>query len=343
MSDDPEVEATVSRLMDATEDTPDPALRPKTLDEYVGQERVRDNLHVYIKAALQRGEALDHVLLSGPPGLGKTSMAYILAEELGVELRTASGPTIERKGDLAAILNSLQPREVLFIDEIHRLHRAVEEVLYPAMEDFEIDVVLGQGPGANSIKLPLSRFTLVGATTRSGMLSAPFRARFGIHATFDFYSPEELEQILTRSANQLKVPLTTEGCHELAHRSRGTPRIANRLLRRVRDFAEVDGDGTIDDEVAKAALVRLDIDEHGLDGMDRKILDAIAVKFSGGPVGLDTLSHAIGESPDTIEDTYEPYLIQQGYLHRTPRGRVVTPRGREHMGLPAIPTQPRLL
>ena len=343
MSEEDEEEGTVSRLMDATEDAPDPALRPKTLDEYVGQERVRDNLRVYIKAALNRGEALDHVLLSGPPGLGKTSMAYILAEELGVELRTASGPTIERKGDLAAILNSLQPREVLFIDEIHRLHRAVEEVLYPAMEDFEIDVVLGQGPGANSIKLPLAHFTLVGATTRSGMLSAPFRARFGIHATFDFYTPAELEQILTRSAQRLGVPLTPEGCEELARRSRGTPRIANRLLRRVRDFAEVDGDGTIDDTVAKQALVRLDIDEHGLDGMDRKILDAIAVKFSGGPVGLDTLSHAIGESPDTIEDTYEPYLIQQGYLHRTPRGRVVTPRGREHLGLPVIPTQPRLL
>ncbi len=337
MSDAPE------RLMDAREDAPDPALRPRTLDDYVGQERVCDNMRVYIKAALGRGEPLDHVLLSGPPGLGKTSMAYILAEELGVELRTASGPTIERKGDLAAILNSLQPREVLFIDEIHRLHRAVEEVLYPAMEDFEIDVVLGQGPGANSIKLPLARFTLVGATTRSGMLSAPLRARFGIHATFDFYTPQELASILTRSAERLGVVLTSEGCQELARRSRGTPRIANRLLRRVRDFAEVEGDGRIDQTVSRAALERLDIDEHGLDGMDRKILHAIAVKFSGGPVGLDTLSHAIGESPDTIEDTYEPFLILQGYLHRTPRGRVVTPRGREQLGLPRETTHPRLL
>ncbi|MBX2796646.1 MAG: Holliday junction branch migration DNA helicase RuvB [Myxococcales bacterium] len=338
------MDADPNRLMAPIEETPDPALRPRNLDEYVGQDRVRDNLRIYIRAALQRGEALDHVLLSGPPGLGKTSMAYILAEELGVELRTASGPTIERKGDLAAILNGLQPREVLFIDEIHRLHRAVEEVLYPAMEDFEIDVVLGQGPGANSVKLPLSRFTMVGATTRSGMLSAPLRARFGIHATFDFYAPEELQQILARSARKLEVVLTPEGCAELARRSRGTPRIANRLLRRVRDFAQVEGDGTVNASVAKDALGRLDIDEHGLDGMDRKILHTIAVKFSGGPVGLDTMAHAIGESPDTIEDTYEPYLIQQGYLNRTPRGRVVTPRGRRHLGLPGPdPTQQSLL
>ena len=328
-------------MMDPDDTEPvDPALRPRNLDEYVGQDRVRENLRVYIQAALQRGESLDHVLLSGPPGLGKTSMAYILAEELGVELRTASGPTIERKGDLAAILNGLQPREVLFIDEIHRLHRAVEEVLYPAMEDFEIDVVIGQGPGATSIKLPLPRFTLVGATTRSGMLSAPLRARFGIHATFDFYEPEQLEQILARSARKLGVVLTSEGCKTLARRSRGTPRISNRLLRRVRDFAQVQGDGTVNAEVAQRALTRLDIDEQGLDGMDRKILTTIAVKFSGGPVGLDTLSHAVGESPDTVEDTYEPFLIQQGYLMRTPRGRVVTPRGREVLDLP--PGPPRL-
>lgn len=321
------------RLMDPATGDHDPALRPRNLNDYVGQQRVRENLRIYIRAALQRGEALDHVLLSGPPGLGKTSMAYILAEELGVELRTASGPTIERKGDLAAILNSLQHREVLFIDEIHRLQMAVEEVLYPAMEDFEIDVVLGQGPGASSIKLPLPRFTLVGATTRSGMLSSPFRARFGIHATFDFYKVDELQQILARSARKLGVVLTEEGCREMARRSRGTPRIANRLLRRVRDFAEVEGDGTIDSDVACSALERLGIDDRGLDEMDRKILHTIAIKFSGGPVGLDTLAHAIGESPDTIEDTYEPYLILQGYLQRTSRGRVVTPRGRGQLGL----------
>ena len=327
------------RLVDPEGDVPDPALRPRNLGEYVGQRQIRENLRIYIRAALQRGEALDHVLLAGPPGLGKTSMAYILAEELGVELRTASGPTLERKGDLAAILNSLQTREVLFIDEIHRLQRAVEEVLYPAMEDFEIDVVLGQGPGANSIKLPLPRFTLVGATTRSGMLSAPLRARFGIHATFEFYTAEELEQIIARSAHRLGVVLTPEGCREMARRSRGTPRIANRLLRRVRDFAEVEGDGTVDATVARGALERLGIDADGLDTMDRKILHTIAVKFSGGPVGLDTLSHAIGETSNTIEDTYEPFLILQGFLNRTPRGRVVTPRGRAQIGLP--PDDPR--
>ncbi len=330
MSDD------TDRLMDPALGEHDPALRPRNLDDYVGQQRVRENLRIYIRAALQRGEALDHVLLSGPPGLGKTSMAYILAEELGVELRTASGPTIERKGDLAAILNSLQHREVLFIDEVHRHLQAVEEVLYPAMEDFEIDVVLGQGPGASSIKLPLPRFTLVGATTRSGMLSSPFRARFGIHATFDFYKVDELQQILARSAKKLGVSLTDEGCREMARRSRGTPRIANRLLRRVRDFAEVEGDGTIDAGVARGALERLGSDDRGLDEMDRKILHTIAIKFSGGPVGLDTLAHAIGESPDTIEDTYEPYLILQGYLQRTSRGRVVTPRGRGQLGLEGL-------
>ncbi len=330
------------RLTDAAAGQHDPALRPRRIDEYVGQKRVKDNLRVYMKAALNRGEALDHCLLSGPPGLGKTSMAYILAEELGVEVRTASGPSIERKGDLAAILNSMNPREVLFIDEIHRLPRATEEVLYPAMEDFEIDVVLGSGPGAQSVKLPLAPFTLVGATTRAGMLSSPLRARFGISCTFDFYTAEELATILRRSAKKLGVVITPEGCTELSRRSRGTPRIANRLLRRVRDFAEVEGDGTVDGVLARVALKRLDIDEHGLDGMDRKILHAIAVSFSGGPVGLDTLAAAIGESSDTIEDAYEPYLIQQGFLMRTPRGRVVTPRGRDHLGL-APETQGTLL
>lgn len=320
--------------MDDEEDRFDPALRPRRLDEYIGQRKIVDNLRVYIRAALQRGEALDHLLLAGPPGLGKTSLAYIVAEELGVGIRTASGPTIERGGDLAAILTSLEPREVFFIDEIHRLPRSVEEVLYPALEDFEIDVVLGQGPGAQSVKLPLNRFTLVAATTRSGLLTQPLRARFGIHATFDFYGTSDLHTIIERSASRLNLVITQDGCRELAERSRGTPRIANRLLRRVRDFAEVEGDGTIDARVASDALTRLEIDEIGLDKMDLRILTTIAHKFSGGPVGLNTLSAAIGESSDTIQDTYEPYLIQQGLLARTPRGRVLTARGRGHIGLP---------
>lgn len=332
----------MSRVVDTEAQEPfDPALRPRNLGEYVGQQRIRENLRVYIRAALQRGDALDHVLLSGPPGLGKTSLAYIIAEELGVNVRTASGPTIERGGDLAAILTSLDAREVLFIDEIHRMPRTVEEVLYPALEDFEIDVMLGSGPGAQSVKLPLQRFTLVGATTRSGMLTAPLRARFGIQCTFDFYTPAELEQILARSAQRLGVVLTPDGCHELSHRARGTPRVANRLLRRVRDFAEVESDGTLDLTITRRALDRLEVDANGLDKLDRRILETIAIKFSGGPVGLETLAAAIGESSDTIEDTHEPFLIQEGYLLRTPRGRIVTPRGMERLGLP--PDQATLL
>ncbi|TNE84527.1 MAG: Holliday junction branch migration DNA helicase RuvB [Deltaproteobacteria bacterium] len=330
-------------IFDEPDDGQDRALRPRRLDEFVGQARIVDNLRVYIRAAISRGESLDHVLLAGPPGLGKTSLAYILAEEMGTDVRTASGPTIERGGDLAAILTNLKDHEVLFIDEIHRLNRAVEEILYPAMEDFEIDVVLGTGPGAQSVKLPLPRFTLVGATTRSGLLTAPLRARFGIHATFDFYQPAELEQVLARAAERVGVVLTPEGRKELASRARGTPRIALRLLRRVRDFAEVDGDGTIDGEITRVALERLEVDHAGLDKMDRRILHTIAVVFSGGPVGLQTLAAAIGESSDTIEDTYEPYLIQRGLLKRTPRGRVVTPRGREHLGLPDDNPQGSLL
>ena len=335
----------MDRLVDAQSlERSDPALRPRALSEFVGQGAIVENLRVYVRAALERAEALDHVLLSGPPGLGKTSLALILAEELGVSCHTASGPTLERGADLAAVLTNLEDRAVLFIDEIHRMNRAVEEVLYPATEDFEINVMIVQGPGAQSVKLPVSRFTLVGATTRSGMLTSPLRARFGIHATFDFYSPDELARSLARSADRLGVTITAEGTRELAGRARGTPRIANRLLRRVRDFAQVEGDGTIDLALAQMALERLEVDPRGLDKMDRRILETIAHKFDGGPVGLDTLSAAIGESRDTIEDTCEPFLIQQGYLHRTPRGRVLTSRGAEIVGFRPDPlAQERLL
>ncbi|MFZ5475544.1 MAG: Holliday junction branch migration DNA helicase RuvB [Myxococcota bacterium] len=323
----------MTRFVDPSETEPsDPALRPKRLDDYIGQERIKENLRVYIRAALQRGEQLDHVLLAGPPGLGKTSLAHILAEELGVEMRTASGPTLERGGDLAAILNGLGPREVLFIDEIHRLNRAVEEILYPAMEDFHIDIVLGQGPGAQSVRIPLQRFTLVGATTRSGLLTSPLRARFGIHAQLDFYHPHELKRILLRSAERLGLAIDDDAADELAARSRGTPRIANRLLRRIRDFAQMSGTG-VTLAITKHALERLEVDARGLDAMDRRILSAIAEKFAGGPVGLNNLAAAIGEEPDTIEEVYEPYLIREGLLQRTPQGRVVTIGGWGALGL----------
>ncbi len=327
----------MTRFVDPAEVEPlDPALRPIRLEDYVGQDRIKENLRVYIRAALQRGDALDHVLLSGPPGLGKTSLAHILAEELGTELRTASGPTLERGGDLAAILNGLGPREVLFIDEIHRMNRAVEEILYPAMEDFQIDLILGQGPGAQSVRLPLQRFTLVGATTRSGLLTSPLRARFGIHCVLDFYSPHELEQIIVRSAERMGLHLEDGAASELASRSRGTPRIANRLLRRIRDFAQVETGGRIDLTLTRRALLRLEVDARGLDAMDRRILEVIATKFDGGPVGLSNLSAAIGEESDTIEEVYEPFLIREGLLQRTPQGRILTINGWNFLGLKPV-------
>ncbi len=310
----------------------DPALRPRNLDEYVGQDAVVENLRVYVRAAKARGEALDHVLLCGPPGLGKTSLAHIIAEELGVELRPTSGPVIERGGDLAAILNSMTERQVLFIDEVHRLNRAVEEVLYSALEDFRIDILLGQGPGAQSVSMPLPRFTLVGATTRAGLLTRPLRDRFQIQFNLDFYEAPALAEIVRRSARRLGLEVSESAALALARRSRGTPRVANRLLRRARDFAEVEGDGTIDLDLVDLALQRLGIDNEGLDAMDRRILEAITHRFSGGPVGIDSLSTAIGEEPDVLEEVYEPYLIRQGFLKRTRQGRVITVRGLQHIG-----------
>jgi Holliday junction DNA helicase RuvB len=311
------------------------SLRPRRLDEYVGQPQVIKNLRVAIEAARGRGEALDHVLFFGPPGVGKTSLAHVIAAELGVPIKGTAGPVIERAGDLAALLTALEHREILFVDEIHRLDAKVEEILYPALEDYSLDLMIGSGPGARSMKIPLKPFTLVGATTRAGLLTAPLRARFGIVHRLDFYSDEDLERILTRSARLLGVPIDGGGAVEIARRSRGTPRVANRLLRRVRDYAQVRADGAITAAVARDALGMLEVDAHGFDEVDRRLLLTIIEKFGGGPVGLNALAAAISEEPDAIEDIYEPYLLQHGFLDRTPRGRTATRRAYEHLGLPA--------
>jgi len=310
-------------------------LRPRTLDDYIGQERVRANLQVSIAAARQRREALDHVLLYGPPGLGKTTLAYVIGHELGAAVRATAGPVLERPGDLAAILTSLGEHDVLFIDEIHRMSPAIEEVLYPAMEDYELDIIIGQGPGARSIKVPLQKFTLIGATTRAGLLTSPLRSRFGIVHRLDFYNEVDLQEIVRRSARILNVPIVDAAAAELAKRSRGTPRIANRLLRRVRDFAQVKAQGTITEQVAADALKLLEVDEHGFDEVDRKLLRTIIDKFGGGPVGINSIAAAISEEKDAIEDIYEPFLIQIGFLDRTPRGRVATALAYNYFGLTA--------
>jgi holliday junction DNA helicase RuvB len=313
----------------------DRSLRPRSLDEFVGQERVKEQLAIALEAAKGRGEALDHVLLAGPPGLGKTSLAYIVREELGVGIRTVAGPALERKGDMAAILTSLEPRDVLFVDEIHRLNRAVEEILYPALEDFRLDIIVGQGPAARTLTLDLPPFTLVGATTRTGLLTTPLRDRFGMTYRLDYYGPEDLARIVRRSARILGVEIAGEAAEEIARRARGTPRVANRILRRVRDVAEVRHDGVVTLPVAGEALALLEVDGEGLERIDRELLRAIVHKFDGGPVGLSTLAVSLGEEPDTIEDVYEPYLLQLGFLQRTPRGRIVTELGREHVGTAA--------
>ncbi len=326
--------STETNAYDALDSESEVSLRPTTLDEYVGQEKAKENLRVFIEAAKMRGEAIDHVLLYGPPGLGKTTLASIIAAEMGVNIRITSGPAIDKQGDLAALLSNLQHGDVLFIDEIHRLNRAVEEILYPAMEDYVLDIIMGSGPSARSIRIPLEKYTLIGATTRAGQLTAPLRDRFGVVLRLELYTHQELAAIIKRSAGILGIPISEEGALELASRSRGTPRIANRLLKRVRDFAQVKGRGRIDKKIADWALDKLEIDSLGLDSVDRRMLSAIITYFGGGPVGLDTLSATVGEETITIEDVYEPYLMQIGFLQRTPRGRCVTKLACDHLHLP---------